>query len=29
MLRWLVGTLGVAAVGMTASVIAAILRVLA
>ena len=29
MLRWLVGTLGVAAVGMTASVIATILRALA
>ena len=29
MLRWLVGTLGVAAVGMTASVIATILRTLA
>ena len=29
MLRWLVGTLGVAAVGMTASVIAAFLRTLA
>ncbi len=28
MLRWLVGTLGVAAVGMTASVIATILRTL-
>ena len=29
MLRWLVGTLGVAAVGMTASVIATVLRTLA
>ena len=29
MLRWLVGTLGVAALGMTVSVIATILRVLA